>query len=134
VIGENLGMAKKRAHRPEGHRPPTPPPASASHRPRSAGPPPRSARTRFEDASRSTLLRLRSLPSFLLPIILAVSLFLGLVLPSRWSGLLMIAIGLVLLWLTALSWPAISPGSRLLRLVVNVAVITLGVLKILERL
>jgi hypothetical protein len=46
----------------------------------------------------------------------------------------MLAIGLFLLWLTALSWPAISPGSRLLRLVVNVAVITLGVLKILERL
>jgi len=128
-------MAKKRAHRPEGHRPPSPPPGSAP-RPRppaAAAARKRSARTRFEDASRPVLVRMRALPTFLLPMLIAVTLFLGLALPWPWTGLLLVAIGLFLAWLTALSWPATSAGSRALRIVVNISIIALGVLKVLGR-
>jgi hypothetical protein len=79
------------------------------------------------------LLRMRGLPTFVIPALLAVALFLGLVLPWSWAGLLLVAIGLFLAWLTALSWPAISPGSRMLRVLVNIGVLALGVLKVLGR-
>jgi Family of unknown function (DUF6703) len=135
AIGDNLSMAKKRAHRPEGHPAVTPPPAAARRPPRPAATPaPRGARAQFEDASRPLLLRMRALPTFLLPMVLAVALFLGLVIPAWWAGAFLVSIGLFLIWLTALSWPAITPGSRLLRVVVNVGVLALGVLKLLGRL
>jgi hypothetical protein len=79
------------------------------------------------------LMWMRALPTFLLPLVIAVTLFLGLALPWPWTGLLLVVIGLFLGWLTALSWPAISPGSRILRVVVNISVIALGVLKVLGR-
>jgi len=80
------------------------------------------------------LMRMRALPTFLLPMVLAVALFLGLVIRAPWAGLFLIVIGLFLSWLTALSWPAVSPASRLVRVVVDAAVLTLGVLKLLGRL
>jgi hypothetical protein len=80
------------------------------------------------------LERMRDLPTFLLPLVLAVSLFLGLALPFPWTGIILIVIGLFLVWLTALSWPAISTSSRLVRVVVNLSLIVLGVLKLLDRL
>jgi hypothetical protein len=70
---------------------------------------------------------MKALPGFVIPVALGLLLFLGLVLPWAWAGLLLIAIGLFLLWLTALSWPAVSVGSRALRMVVNVGILALGV-------
>jgi hypothetical protein len=90
-----------------------------------------SRRTRFEDASRPILLRMRALPIFLVPTLLAVMLFMGLAISAPWAGLLLLVIAAFLTWLTALSWPAISPGSRVLRLVVNLSVLALGVLKLM---
>jgi hypothetical protein len=134
AIGDNLSMAKKRAHRPEGH-PKVQPPAAARRPNRAtAAHAPRGARARFEEASRPVLMRMRALPTFLLPMVLAVALFLGLVIRAPWAGLFLIVIGLFLSWLTALSWPAVSPASRLVRVVVDAAVLTLGVLKLLGRL
>ena len=128
-------MAKKRAHRPDSHRGASAPPATGgrSARPAPSPVPASDARARFEDASRPMLLRMRGLPTFVIPALLAVALFLGLVLPWAWAGLFLVAIGLFLAWLTALSWPAISPGSRLLRVLVNIGVLALGVLKVLGR-
>jgi hypothetical protein len=76
------------------------------------------------------LLWMRAMPAFLLPLLIAVTLFLGLALPWPWTGVLLVVVGLFLSWLTALSWPAISPGSRALRVLVNIAIIALGVLKV----
>lgn len=133
-------MAKKRVHRPEGSRPaasaaparPRATPVGARPRPahpRPAGPRP-SLRQQFEDASRPLVVRMGQLPTFLMPMVLAVMMFLGLVLPSAWSGLLLLAIALFLTWITALSWPTISNGSRVVRSVVNVGVLVVGVLKL----
>ena len=122
-------MAKKRVHRPEGSRPTPkarPRPARAT-----ASAAPTGARARFESASTPVLLRMRALPTFLVPMLLAVLLFLGVVIPAPWAGSFLVLIALFLAWLTALSWPVISPGSRLLRIVVDIGVLGLGVLKLL---
>lgn len=71
------------------------------------------------------------LPTFLVPSILAALLFLGMVLPYRWAGVLLIGIAAFLTWLTAVSWPAVSRGSRALRVVINVTIAVLGVARIL---
>ena len=47
---------------------------------------------------------------------LAILLILGLALPSRWAGLILLLPGAFLAWLAALSWPATSTAGRGLRL------------------
>ena len=91
------------------------------------------ARQRFEDLSRPWLLRMQALPTFVIPVLMAVLLFLGLVLPYWWAGFALLAIGLFLTWLTAVSWPGISGASRALRVVVDVSVLGLAVLRLLGR-
>jgi hypothetical protein len=126
-------MAKKRVHRPEGSRPvPKQKPARRPASPSAAAE--LSPRERFEDFSRPILLRMQALPAFLIPATLGILLFLGLMLPATWSGLLLILIAVFLTWLTAVSWPVITPGSRFLRVAVDVAVLGLGILKLMGRL
>jgi len=128
-------MAKKRVHRPEGSRPLPPPQAKATTaQPRTSAGSGLSRRERFEDFSRPILLRMQSLPGFLIPVTLGTVLFFGLTLEAAWSGILLILIALFLFWLTAVSWPRITTGSRVLRVVVDVAVLVLGVLKLTGRL
>ncbi|MCU0300678.1 MAG: hypothetical protein MUF35_03635 [Candidatus Nanopelagicales bacterium] len=128
-------MAKKRVHRPPGYgaapaspRPATSGRAGGGNRPGSAAPV-SPARSRLEAFSAPILLRMKRLPGWLIPVLLGVMLFVGLVVPARWGGILLVVIGGFLLWLTAVSWPAVSPGSRLLRMVVNLGVLALGVAK-----
>ncbi|MCU0283280.1 MAG: hypothetical protein MUD13_05175 [Candidatus Nanopelagicales bacterium] len=133
-------MAKKRAHRPEGY--PSPPTQSrpAAAAPRPSGPPtgaggrsaaPRSdARVRFEELSAPVLVRMQLLPAWLVPVLLGIMLFVGLAVRAPWAGSLLVLIGLFLTWLTAVSWPVVSPGSRALRVLVNVAVLGMGVAKL----
>ena len=133
-IGKNRTMAKKRVHRPDGSRPlpPTKPRASSAAATATSG----SAgglRTRFEAASRPILMRMQMIPSFVIPVTMGILLFFGLTLSAAWSGVLLIVIGIFLVWLTAVSWPAISPGSRVLRVAVDVGILVLGVLKVLGR-
>ncbi len=128
-------MAKKRVHRPEGSRPlPPPQPKPAAAKPRTSAGPGLSLRERFEDVSRPILLQMQALPGFLIPVTLGILLFFGLTLNATWSGILLIVIALFLFWLTAVSWPRITTGSRILRIVVDVAVLVLGVLKLMGRL
>jgi hypothetical protein len=128
-------MAKKRVHRPEGSRP-IPPPEAKPSTPRPAAPagPEPSARERFEDFSAPILLRMQAMPGFLIPVTLGTLMFFGLTLNATWSGILLILIALFLFWLTAVSWPRVTTGSRILRIVVDVAVLVLGVLKLAGRL
>lgn len=130
-----MGMAKKRVHRPEGSRPISPQSARpATPRPSATQPARRDLRERFEDASRPLLQRMQALPNFIVPVLLGVMLFFGLTLDAAWAGGLLLVIALFLSWLTAISWPAISPGSRILRVVVDLGILGLGVLKLMGRL
>lgn len=63
-------------------------------------------------------------------------LFLGLLLSGPWAWLgaaLMIIVGLFVSWLTALSWPILTPGSRAIRVLVAAVLFGLAVLKALGR-
>jgi hypothetical protein len=64
------------------------------------------------------LLFLRQLPSWALPLVLVVLLVTGLALHGIGAAVALVAVGLVLGWLAALSWPRLSPGGRLGRVAV----------------
>lgn len=144
-------MPKKRAHRPAGHPGPTTRSTPGSGNRSGAGGRPRGTastgqsapartakvstrRESFERRSAPILLRMQTLPAFVIPVVLAVTLFFGLVITSAWAGILLLLIAVFLTWLTAISWPAISAGSRLLRVGVDLGLAALGVLKLMGRL
>jgi hypothetical protein len=90
-------------------------------------------RSRFEELSLPIIRTLAGLPRWLVVVTPAILLVLGLVLsgPLAWlGGLFLVVILVFITWLTALSWPAISPGSRILRLIVVVALAGVTVLKL----
>lgn len=84
----------------------------------------------LERHSKRAIVRMSLLPGWLVPVLLALMLFAGLVLPAAWAGGLLLAVGLFLAWLSALSWPANSAGARAVRVAVSLLVLTLGVLKL----
>jgi Family of unknown function (DUF6703) len=87
-------------------------------------------RRRFERASAPWVARMAALPPFVIPVVLATALFFGLVLKSSWAGLPMVAISLFLGWLGALSWPQLSPWSRVLRGLVIGSIGLFGLVKL----
>jgi hypothetical protein len=132
----------KKGRMPSGVRGPGgPPPAGkppAGQRGQLGAPSPgRSERRRaFEERSYPYLRRLNAVPRWLVVITPALLLFLGLILTGSlaWLGaILLFAVTALLAWLTALSWPAISPGSRFLRVIVVAALGGVAVLKALGR-
>ncbi len=130
-------MAKKRIHRPEGFRPlesrhPQTPNARPKPAPEPQTRPPRPWRLRFERASLPALRIMQTLPPVVVPVILGLMLFFGLTVPADWAGILLLFIALFLTWLTVLSWPTIGWRSRALRVVIVLALLGLGVLKLLD--
>jgi hypothetical protein len=90
-------------------------------------------RARFEELSLPIIRTLAGLPRWLVVVTPAVLLVLGLVLsgPLAWLGAIFLIVILVFItWLTALSWPAITPGSRILRSIVVLALAGVTVLKL----
>lgn len=95
-----------------------------------------SARQTLERVSYPILARLHSMPRWIIVIAPAVLLFLGLILsgPFAWlGGLCLLLVWVFVAWLTALSWPALTPGSRLFRLLVVLALAGVVVLKFMGR-
>lgn len=119
-------MAKRKDSTPKGVRGPGgPPPAPRSPQ-----------RASLERRSLPAISWLHRLPRWVVVVVPGVMLFFGLVLTGSWAwlgGLLLILIGVFLGWLTALSWPAIGPASRFLRALVVLAVVGIGILKLLGR-
>ena len=72
-------------------------------------------RRTVERASAPVLLWLSSRPRFLLPLVVAVLLIGGLAAPSRYGVPLLLVLGVLLVWLSYLSWPALDGRARLLR-------------------
>jgi hypothetical protein len=81
-------------------------------------------RKRLEKVSAPYLVRLHALPRWVLPVVLTVVLLIGLLAnPAQpagfWIGFFaLLFIGLVLVWLLALSWPLLSRSSKVLRVLV----------------
>lgn len=131
-------MAKNDKGIPKGVRGPGgPPPAS---QPARAGQPSRAAssdpRKALERFSYPLLLAMQRVPRWLVVILMATCLFLGLIQSGSlaWlGGILLLLVALFLGWLVTLSWPVISPGSRILRVVVVAAIVGIAILKFLGR-
>lgn len=85
----------------------------------------------MERRSAGALLVLHRMPRWLIPLIMAVLMLLGLFISAAWAGIFIVAIAVFLAWLLVLSWPVIMPGSRLFRLIVIAVVAVVGVMKML---
>lgn len=93
-------------------------------------------RSSVERASLPILTRLLALPRWLLVVLIASCLLLGLTLTGPLApigSLFLLIVATFLGWLLLLSWPVLTPGRRIIRLVVVLAVAGLAVLKALGR-
>lgn len=75
-------------------------------------------RSRLEASSRPLLVRMAALPRWVLPVALLALLLIGVLVPSLPGTLALLGVTLTLLWLLLLSWPAVRPTGRVLRIVV----------------
>jgi Family of unknown function (DUF6703) len=88
-----------------------------------------SRRRSLERASARPLLYVHQLPGWLPPLLMAALLVAGLALPG-WAGAAVLGVPVIFLgWLAALSWPTLSPHSRLLRAAALGCVLALAVIQ-----
>jgi hypothetical protein len=81
-------------------------------------------------------MRLLALPRWLIVVLMGTFLFLGLIQTGNlaWlGGIFLLIVGGFLGWLLALSWPVLTTGRRLTRVIVVAAVLGIAVLKFLGR-
>ena len=127
----------KKGQLPPGVKGPAPQPNSQrSSNQRPANPPAGTPRGNLERASIPILARLMSVPRWLIVVAMGTFLFLGLIQTGGLSwlgGIFLLIVGGFLGWLLALSWPVLTPGRRLTRIVVVAAVLGIAVLKFLGR-
>lgn len=74
--------------------------------------------TPLQKASAPLLLRLHALPRWIIPVLMAVLLVTGFALEGIAGALCLLVLGLFLGWLVLLSWPLLSPGSKVIRVLV----------------
>lgn len=126
--------ASKKGGTPKGVRGPSGP-QSSRPTPRPTGVSP-GGRGAFERISLPILTKLHAMPRWLIVVLPAIFLFGGLLLRDSWAwlgGILLAMVWGFLTWLTALSWPALSPGSRFFRALIVVFFGGIVVLKFLGR-
>lgn len=75
------------------------------------------------------LARLLALPKRVLPIAVALVLFIGLIAGGVVGLVLLLSLAAGLGWLSAAFWPVTPPAGRLLRVTVILAIAAIGVLK-----
>ncbi|MEI8057412.1 MAG: DUF6703 family protein [Actinomycetes bacterium] len=69
----------------------------------------------LERSSAGPLMFMHSLPAWLVPVLLAVTLLIGLLLPWRWTAIVLLLPTVFLAWLMTVSWPLLSPVGKVLR-------------------
>ena len=111
-------------------------PAPQSNNQRPSNPPAGTPRGNLERASIPFLSRLLAMPRWLLVVLIASCLLLGLALTGPLApvgALFLLIVGTFLGWLLMLAWPVLPVGRRMIRLVVVFALVGLAVLKALGR-
>jgi len=93
-------------------------------------PPGPGLRRTVEQRSAPVLLWLSSRPKVLLPALVILLLVGGLAAPPAYGVPLLAVLGLLLLWLSYLSWPVLDSGARALR----AAMLALVVVSVVQRL
>jgi hypothetical protein len=88
--------------------------------------------TRLQKASAPLLLRLSTLPRWLIPLMLGALMLLGFFLEGVLGALALLLVGLFLAWLVMLSWPLLSPGSKMIRTLVVGVVLGVAISRMLS--
>jgi hypothetical protein len=83
-------------------------------------------RARLEGVSRPLLVRLTALPKQAVPLGSVVLFAVAILAPAPVAFAALVLIGVFLVWLTFLAWPAVGLGGRLMRLVMIGLVVVLG--------
>jgi len=83
--------------------------------------------------SAGPLIILHRLPTLLVAVVLAVTLVAGLALPWAGAGLLLLVLAVFLGWLLALSWPILPWSGRVIRGLAVLALLAMGVMRLLGR-
>ncbi|MGH8834913.1 MAG: DUF6703 family protein [Actinomycetes bacterium] len=96
----------------------------------SGGPPRRGARAALERSSAPLLLRMSVLPGWLVPVLMLAIAVVALLVGGPVGFALLLVIALFLAWLAALSWPVLPPRTRLLRVLVPLAVLAAAILQL----
>ena len=140
-------MAKQGNDQPSGVRgpggpPPIPPKGTAKPAARGAssgkpsGKSSSPTRSALEKKSYPLLVTLQRVPRWVMVVLPAALLFLGLIQTGglAWlGGILLLLVAVFLAWLLVLSWPVLTMGSRALRLVTVVAVVGIAIFKFMGR-
>ena len=71
------------------------------------------------------------MPRWVIPVIMGVLMLLGLFIEAAWAGIFFVLVAAFLGWLLALSWPVITQGSKMFRLLVILVVGGVGILRLL---
>ena len=90
-------------------------------------------RASLERWSVGPLTFMTTLPSWLVPTVLAVLLVAGLAFTARWAGLLLLVPTAFLAWLSLLSWPATTPVGRIMRVSAVTLLLGAAVFKLLGK-
>ena len=88
-----------------------------------------STRRALERASARYVAYLHQLPRWLLPMVTAALLVLGLAVPGWPGAVALVLVAAFLSWLAALSWPALPSRSRLLRVATIGCLLAVAVLQ-----
>jgi hypothetical protein len=75
-------------------------------------------RKRVTNLSAPVLLRIHSLPRFIVPGLIAILMVVGLLVDPPFSGIALSVVSVFIGWLMYLSWPLLDSRSRLIRFIV----------------
>ena len=93
------------------------------------------ARQKFEQRSAPAIFVLSRMPRWAFPILMAIVLVAGLMVPIPWvGGLLLLVLVAFLIWLTALSWPMLTTSGRILRVITILAALAVAYARFTARL
>jgi uncharacterized membrane protein len=85
---------------------------------RAGAQPPSPAREGLERRSRRWLVRLAAIPRWLVLLVVLGLAITGLLLPGWVGAAILLVVGALAAWLTALAWPALGPGARAARVLI----------------
>lgn len=89
------------------------------------------ARRALEERSAGPLAALHRMPRWVIPVIMGVLMLLGLFIEAAWAGIFFVLVAAFLGWLLALSWPVITQGSKMFRLLVILVVGGVGIMRLM---
>lgn len=86
-------------------------------------------RSRVEQVSRPLLVRLTSLPRLVVPLLTVVLVAVGMLAPVPVAVVALLLVAVFVAWIAYLAWPVVTPGGKLIRVVMVALVLGLAALR-----